>query len=160
MDVEGVQHRGERYVISDRICEFDDLFFAQNGDDRRVNGIAQLSFGYELVHEAEHSFFFRLAQNRAFAAPYRVDDRLVNSRFLSQTRMRGPFVTRPPVSSDDQNGQLEKPAVQIGAKSQSLADRGPMLSQRRKMQKRIEWSGEMALGVDKRGSLGSARPRP
>ena len=73
MDVEGVQHGRERQIISDRIGEFDDLFFAQKGDERRVSGIADMSFGHKLMHEPEHSFFFGLAQNRAFAAPYRVE---------------------------------------------------------------------------------------
>ena len=100
----GGWHGGERYVISHRICEFDDLLFAHNGDERRVSGIADVSFGHELVHELEHRIFIRLAQNRVFAASYCVDDGLANSRFPRQTRMRGPFVTRPPVNSDDQNG--------------------------------------------------------
>src|SRR5258708_4855931 len=117
-----------------------------------------MSMGHQLMHKPEHDVLVGLAQNRAFAEPYCVDDGLVNSRFPSQTRMRGPFVTRPPVHGDDQNRQLEKPAVQIAAKSQSFADRRPMLSQCRKMQKPVEWSGEMALGVDKRGTLGGARP--
>ncbi len=60
---------------------------------------------------------------------------------------------------DDQNGELEKAAVQSRAKSQSLAYRRPVFAQSGKMQKRIEGSREMPLGVDKRGALGGARSR-
>ena len=71
--------------------------------------------------------------------------------------MGRPLMARFPGNRDDEDGELEKPPIELGAEAKRLSDRRPMKTKRGVVQKSVERPGQIALIVDERAAGFRAR---